>query len=244
MRLHSSKNGASIGYNTSPRRKSLFERDLCLSALVRGKYAVNAVRALVLLLCIVLSTPDASAGQPANNFAIKTNLLYDATTTPNLGIEFGVGRKNTLQLFYGLNPWTFDSKKGERMAKHWMVMPELRWWLCSKFNGHFFGVHLMGGQFNASNIDIALPGVFFAGNDLVKGVRDYRYQGYFAGGGVTYGYQWILSRHWNFEAEIGVGYNHVWYDRYPCYQCGAKIATGETNYAGVTKVGLSILYLF
>ena len=212
---------------------------LHFKSLIRKRGASSAA---LFLLCLLLSVPVKA--QPKNNLAVKTNLLYDATTTPNLGIEFGVGRKNTFQIFYGLNPWTFDSKSGERKAKHWLVMPELRWWTCSKFNGHFLGVHLMGGQFNASNVDIPVPGVFFSGNDIAKDVHDTRCQGYYAGGGFTYGYQWILGRHWNIEAEIGVGYDHIWYDRYPCYQCGAKIASGESNYAGITKVGLSFLYIF
>ncbi|MDE5813297.1 MAG: DUF3575 domain-containing protein [Muribaculaceae bacterium] len=200
-------------------------------------------RVALLVLCLLAGHLYAMA-EPKNNLAIKTNLLYDATTTPNLGIEFGVGRKSTLNITYGINPWTFSSKDGDWKFKHWVAMPEYRWWTCSKFNGHFFGVHLMGGQYNAGNVDMILPGLFFAGRDLVKDVRDYRCQGYFAGGGFTYGYQWILGRHWNFEAEIGIGYDHVWYDRYPCYQCGAKIAKGDTNYAGVTKLGLSIMYIF
>jgi len=197
--------------------------------------------AVVLLLIgfLFAGSQDAEA-----QFAVKTNLLYDATTTPNIGVELGTGVKNTVQLFYGLNPWTFHSSHGDRKARHWLLMPELRWWRCSKYNGSFIGVHLMGGQFNASNVDIPLPGCFFAGDNLVKGVRDNRYQGWYAGAGFTYGYQWILGRHWNLEAEIGVGYNHVWYDKYPCYECGAKIADGQSNYVGVTKLGLSLLYIF
>ena len=183
--------------------------------------------------------------QGTGQVAVKTNLLYDATTTPNLGMEIGVGRKNTLQLVYGLNPWTFNSDShGDRKAKHWLLMPEYRWWTCTKFNGHFLGVHLMGGQYNASNLDFPLPGAFFSGDNLVKGVKDSRYQGWYAGAGFTYGYQWILSKHWNIEAEIGVGYNHVWYDKYPCYECGTKLADGSTNYVGLTKLGLSFLYIF
>lgn len=176
--------------------------------------------------------------------SVKTNLLYDATTTPNLGLEVGVGAKSTVNLVYGLNAWTFDSSKGERKAKHWVVMPEYRWWTCSKFNGHFFGVHAMGGQFNAANISLPIPGFFFSGDNLASGVKDSRYQGYFAGAGFTYGYQWILSRHWNLEAEIGVGYNHVWYDKYRCGDCGGKLNSGHSNYAGITKLGLSIMYIF
>ena len=179
-----------------------------------------------------------------SQLAVKTNLLYDATTTPNLGLELGVGKKQTVQIVYGLNPWTFDSSHGDRKAKHWLLMPEYRWWTCTKFNGHFFGAHLMGGEFNASNVDLPIPGFFFSGDNLTKGVRDHRYQGGFAGAGFTYGYQWILGRHWNLEAEIGVGYNYVWYDKYMCYECGSKIASGHTNYLGVTKLGISFLYIF
>lgn len=50
---------------------------------------------------VVLAT---SATMLSQNVALKTNALYWATTTPNLGIEASVGKKSTLQLFYGLNP--------------------------------------------------------------------------------------------------------------------------------------------
>lgn len=177
-------------------------------------------------------------------FAVKTNLLYDATTTPNLGVEVGIGLKSSINLVYGLNPWSFKSEShGERKAKHWVLMPEYRWWACSKFNGHFLGVHAMGGEFNSANVSIPVPGFFFSGENLTSGVKESRYKGAFVGIGFTYGYQWILSRHWNLEAEIGVGYNHVWYDRYRCGDCGGKLKSGGTNYVGVTKVGLSIIYI-
>lgn len=177
--------------------------------------------------------------------AVKTNLLYDATTTPNLGLELGVGSRSTINMVYGLNAWTFNSEsKGERKAKHWVLMPEYRWWSCSRFNGHFFGVHAMGGQFNAANVNLPIPGFFFGGDNLQKGVRDHRYQGAFAGAGFTYGYQWMLSKHWNLEAEAGIGYAHAWYDKYACGECGGKIADGGTNYFGITKIGISIMYLF
>lgn len=180
----------------------------------------------------------------AQEVAVKTNLIYDATSTPNIGVEIGIRNKNTVQLIYGLNPWTFHSSHGDYKAMHWVAMPELRWWFCSKFNGHFLGIHLMGGQFNAANIDIPLPGFFFKGENLRESVRDFRCQGWYAGGGLTYGYQWMLSQHWNVEAEIGLGYAHGWYGKYPCYECGAKVASCNSDYAGITKLGVSLLYIF
>lgn len=186
-----------------------------------------------------------SVAANAQSIAIKNNLLYDATTTPNLGVEVGLGRKTTGQIFYGLNPWSFGSDDADaKKAKHWLLMPEIRWWTCSKMNGWFFGIHGMGGQFNAANVDLPIPGTFFKGDNLRKEVRDYRYEGSYLGGGLTVGYQWILSRHWNFEAEIGAGYDHVWYKKYPCAECGSMIDKATTNYVGVTKLGLSLMYVF
>lgn len=201
---------------------------------------IGLTKTLLSLLILFMGISSVKA-----QVAVKTNLLYDATTTPNLGLEIGVGKRQTIQLFYGLNPWSFDSEsKGKRQVKHWLLMPEYRWWTCSKFNGWFFGVHAMGGEFNAGNVNLPLPGKFFKGENLQEGVKDYRYEGKYLGGGLTVGYQWILGKHWNIEAELGAGYDHVWYDKYPCSECGAKLSKGNTNYVGVTKLGLSLLYLF
>lgn len=176
--------------------------------------------------------------------AVKTNVVYDALTTPNLGAEWGCAPQQSVNLVYGLNPWSYTSDSGIRKARHWVVMPEWRWWFCTRFNGHFVGAHLMGGQFNAENVKLPVPGAFFGGENLTRAVRDYRCQGWFAGIGATYGYQFILARHWNIEAEIGVGYNHVWFDRYNLGKCGGHLADGHSNYVGVTKLGLSVLYIF
>lgn len=177
-------------------------------------------------------------------FALKSNLLYDATTTPNIGAELGIADRQTVNLVYGFNPWSFSRHGEKSMVKHWVIQPEWRWWLCTRFSGHFIGVHAMAGEFNAANASLPVPGFFFSGDNLRKLVRDERAQGTFAGVGATYGYQYALSRHWNLEAEIGIGYNHVWYDHYACGECGGKLGSGNTNYFGVTKLGLSIMYLF
>ena len=57
------------------------------------------------ILCTALVVLAVSLSAMSQNVALKTNALYWATTTPNLGIEASVGKKSTLQLFYGLNPY-------------------------------------------------------------------------------------------------------------------------------------------
>ena len=118
--------------------------------------------------------------------AVKTNVAMDAVAIPNLGVEVGLSKKLTVDIPFYYNPWKYSDNK---MLKLVMVQPELRYWLCDKFNGHFFGFHLMGGAYNTTGID--LP--FSPFDDL----KDFRYKGHFYGGGVSYGYQFVLGRHWN-----------------------------------------------
>ena len=87
------------------------------------------------MLLLILLTGDIIPSK-AQNIAIKNNILYDATTTPNLGIELRLSNKWTAGMNIALNPWTFpDNKK----LKHLLVAPQLRYWLCESFSGHYFG---------------------------------------------------------------------------------------------------------
>lgn len=94
-------------------------------------------------------------------FAIKTNALYWATSTPNLGFEVALAKKLTLDVSGNYNPWKFSK---DRQIKHWLVQPELRYWLCERFNGSFFGLHGHYADVNMSNLDIF-------------GLGNYRYDG-------------------------------------------------------------------
>ena len=75
----------------------------------------------------------------AQNVAIKTNLLYDATATINAGVEVALAPKWSLDISGNFNAWSFSD--GKRW-KHWLVQPELRYWLCREMGGHFFAFHL------------------------------------------------------------------------------------------------------
>lgn len=174
----------------------------------------------------------------AQEVALKTNLLADGFLSPNIGVEIGLAPKWTFNLSGEFNGWTLSN---ERRWKHWAAQPEARYWLCDRFAGHFFGLHAHGGQYNIGGID---GKVNFLGTDARK-LKDTRYQGWFVGAGVTYGYAWILGRHWNLEAEIGIGYSYTRYDRFRCTGCGKRIETDRPhNYVGPTKAAVNLVYLF
>lgn len=158
----------------------------------------------------------------AQRIGVKTNTLYWLTGTINGGLELALGRRTSLDLTAAYNPWTFKENK---KMHFWAAQPELRYWLCERFEGHFFGIHAHGGQFYG-------------------GFKEKRYDGYFAGGGISYGYDWILSPHWNLEATFGLGYIHAWYKESPRIPCIKCIKDQRRNYFGPTRLGLTFTYLF
>ena len=131
----------------------------------------------------------------AQEFAVKSNLLYDATSTINLGVEYGLSPRWTLEVSGNYNAWTFsDNKK----MKLWMLQPGVRYWTCSRFAGHFWEAHLLGGEYNYGGM---LP---FGIKPSASGLGSKRYQGWLAGAGVGYGYSWVLGKRWNLEATLGL----------------------------------------
>jgi hypothetical protein len=153
-------------------------------------------------------------------------------------LEFGLAPKWTLDITGEVNAWTLSD--GKRW-KHWYAEPEARYWFCDRFVGHFLGLHVFGGQYNMGYWD---TGVKMLGSDFSL-LKDYRYQGWYAGAGIGYGYSWILGKHWNLEAEIGIGYAYSRYDKFECAGCGKKVEENKVHhYVGPTKVALNLVYSF
>ena len=166
--------------------------------------------------------------------ALKTNLVADATTTINLAAEFGIKPKSTLDIYVNYNPWSLGNNK---LFKHVLIQPEYRFWFCERFSGSFFGIHAHAGIFNVGGVNMP----FGIWNKLESN----RYEGEFIGAGVSYGYQWVISSHWNLEANIGAGYAYINYDRYKCKTCGKLQDKNKSkHYIGPTKAAISLVYLF
>lgn len=174
----------------------------------------------------------------SQQIGIKTNLISDATASPGIGAEISVAPRWSLEVTGSLNAWDMPS---ERKWKHWLIEPEVRYWFCEALHGHFVGMHLLGGQYNIGGFgfDGKLFGIDF--NTL----RDTRRQGWAAGGGINYGYAWMLSKHWNLEAELGVGYLFTVYDVYKCAGCGKMTDRDVTrHYFGPTELAINLEYIF
>lgn len=185
--------------------------------------------AAILLYTNYVGAQDTAEGND-NGISIKTNLLYDATGTINIGGELTLSDRLSFELPLSYNPWTFSSN---RKWKHMLVQPELRLWTKETFTGHFFGIHAHYAYYNISR----LPSPPFSVN-----MNESRYQGWLAGAGITYGYRWNTGSRWSVEGSIGLGYAYLDYDKYPCITCAEKTKSDTRNYMGPTKAGVSLIY--
>lgn len=199
---------------------------------------IRMTRRICRTLLFITALLAGSITTNAQTVAIKTNILYDATSTINIGAEFGLSPKWTLDISGNYNPWTFSNNK---KWKHWLIQPEARYWFCNKMMGHFVGFHLVGGQYNIGGFNTK---IHFLGTDWRK-LKENRFEGWMAGAGIGYGYNWALSKHWGLEAEIGLGYVFSRYSTFDCAGCGEKLNSGQKhNYVGPTKAAVNLIYVF
>ncbi|MDR2920377.1 MAG: DUF3575 domain-containing protein [Tannerella sp.] len=194
----------------------------------------------------------------SQNFAIKSNILYDATTTINLGVEFALTDRLTLDISGNYNPWKFSQGEKEvdgtiipehtARLKYWMIQPELRLWTCEKFQGHFIGFHGQVGQFNVGGLT-SLPGGWgdgTTGDDgehIYDGVQYKRFQGWITGAGVSYGYHWMLTDRFSLEFTLGLGYAYLSYDKFGIQDSDLKEASKYMHYFGPTKAGITAVFM-
>jgi hypothetical protein len=189
---------------------------------------MNKSRIIILLFAFA-----GCVSSKAQHIAINNNLLFDVAGAFSAGVELPLSKMNSIELYGSIRPW----KRGDvTVHKHWTAQAQYRFWPCQLMNGFFWGPYVHGGQFNLGNKDL-----FFG---LLKGLKPNRYEGWFLGGGMGVGYEYALAKHWNIGAEIGVGYTYINYKKYACEICGTLKDDAHYNYIGVSRLGLSLIYVF
>ena len=191
----------------------------------------------VLVFLLIYLFLSQSARLKAGPVAVGTDALYWLTATPNANIEWAPADRFSIALSFGYNAFNFPNRNtsagnpANPKLHHLSLMPEGRLWLRRAYEGHYFGLHLLGGEFNAGGL--RFPKFF----------RDHRYEGYALGAGLAYGYVWRLGRDWRIGASAGLGWIRLDYDKYNCGSCGTRLGHRVRNLAGVTKAALTIQYV-
>ena len=181
---------------------------------------------MVLLLCF------GSLAYAQRNVAVRNNLIYDLTGTPNLGVDVRVSPHWTLGLTGGYRPWPTDDKK-ERKWRHLLIAPELRWWPDSTFHKGYWGTNLIYSHYNVGNVKFPLG--------LYKDVRDHRVEGDLFAIGLFYGRSWRISRYFRMEGELGAALGYAWFKKYDCTHCGTYYGKDNKLFF-IPKLTLNIVY--
>ncbi len=168
------------------------------------------------------ASPCGSAWK-AGRWNIKTNIPFWALVVPNIAVEYRFADHWSVDIPIYYMPVTVARNYRFRTLA---VSPSVRYRLKPAVNGHFFGVHLIAGQFN-----IAVD-------------KKCRYQdaGGMFGAGLDYGYALKFTDHWGMECNIGAGYIYTRYNTYYNTKNGACFDTSRKNYFGVTRFGISLIY--
>lgn len=118
----------------------------------------------------------------AQRIALKTNALYWATLSPNIGGEFRLARHFTLDMNVAGNFISSD----KRQLKFQQFAPELRYWPGRPMARNFFGITTSYTNFNLRFNKNCYDGDAFAA-------------------GLAYGFNWVIGGRWNIETSLGAG---------------------------------------
>ena len=188
--------------------------------------------------------------------ALRTNLLYGATLTPNIGMDVKVDSTWSIGADFGLNAWDIDKEKNKKW-RHLLVAPHVRKYMRFKESMHRYKVGYENGQpvykdslrlrrvnyiegnliyshYNVSNTSIPFG--------LYGGAKNRRLQGDLLALGAKYGYGWILGRDWWIEAEAGIAIGYAWYKEYDCATCGTFYGKNCRIFL-LPQLGINIVYI-
>ena len=188
-------------------------------------------KSLFLLLFIQL------LGSPllhAQHVAINNNVLFDVVGALSAGVEVPFSSKISLEVYGSIRPW---KRREQRVGKHWLMQAQYRLWPCQVMNGFFYGPYIHAGEFNIGGKDLLA-------RMLLKQPKQYRYEGWLIGAGMGVGYEYALAKHLNLGVEVGVGYTYIKYKQFNCEVCGAPKDDSRKHYVGLSRLALSLIYVF
>lgn len=195
---------------------------------------------LTIAMLLILAMPQiAEAQSPGDNLpqprmALRTNLLYDATLSPNLGVDVRVDSAWTVGLLVGVNAWDIDKTKNKKWRHALFSLRARKYLKRSVFQKNYLEGDLIYSHYNVGNIKFPFG--------LYKSVQDRRLQGDLVALGGKYGYTWILARDWRVEAEAGVAVGYAWFKEYDCPHCGTFLGNGDRIFL-LPQLGINVVYI-
>jgi hypothetical protein len=170
--------------------------------------------------------------------SIKVNIPLCLTGSPNIGFEHTLTRQATVNAEVSWMPYMF--KDGEEVFRIMEGSVEVRHYLNPRnfytndsWDGFYVGPYAMYGNFNIGLIE---------NKDKASSVRR---RGWGVSGGVSLGYKIAFGTRIALDINLGLGYAHLQYDKYPLGGEYAEypIELKDTKkWVGPTKFGIHLVY--
>ena len=181
-----------------------------------------------------------------NAMAVKTNLLYDALITPNIGVEFQWNTKWSVAANWMYAWWREDAEKwyhrtygGDIELRRW-IQPQKKKHNHTRKNtahchpkennlmqGWHFGVYTQMLQY-----------------DFEWGKKGYLADEWSWGAGIAAGWSKAIGKNLNIDFTLGVGYLTGEYQEYlPIDDCYVWQATKMRHWIGPTKAEVQLVWL-
>lgn len=170
--------------------------------------------------------------------SVKINAPLCLTGSPNIGFEYTLTRQLTLNADVFWMPYMF--KKGEEVFRVLEGALEVRhyfnpnnFYTNDSWDGFYVGSYAMYGNFNIGLIK---------NNDKASSIRR---RGWGVSGGISGGYKFAIGTRLALDINLGLGYAHFQYDKYPLGGAFVKYPLELKNtkkWIGPTRFGVYLVY--
>lgn len=164
-------------------------------------------------------------------FAIKTNLLADATTSLNVEIEVPIGKQWSISAEWMFPWWIFDNNKYYNQLLLGTV--EGRYWLHTNRQSEVLSGHALGLYVSAGYYDFQWKKKGYQG-EILPSV------------GLSYTYAHKMGQHFRMEYSVGFGVLNTKYRKYTAndqYDQFPWLSSGRTLWIGPTKAEICFVWL-
>lgn len=190
----------------------------------------------IVVLGLFLSRPAR-----AQQLSFSTNMVEWANLgTFNAEAGVSIARHFSIHAGFRYNPWTFragnpddrfvdpngDSEKQFENRKQSYNL-NLRFWPWYVYDGWWIYAKGQYTEYNRGGL-----------------INHWAEEGDAFGGGLGFGYTYMLHKHWNLEFGAGVWAGKTKYTKYRCTNCGVKEDEGEKFFILPDDVMISIVFVF
>ncbi|MCC8036950.1 MAG: DUF3575 domain-containing protein [Bacteroidales bacterium] len=170
--------------------------------------------------------------------SVRTNLVHDVLLTPNLGLEFYLGRQMSIGGNWHYAWWSDDSR--HRYWRNYGGDLYFRYWIGRRAKEKPLSGHHLGLMASLYTYDYEWGGKGHIGGKPGHNLWEDPNYAF----GVEYGYSLPIARRLNLDFTLGVGYiggKEVEYE--PRDRCYVWLKTSNEHHVGITKFEVSLVWL-